>query len=85
MSATPSERRPRYPLAAVALVLAAFLLRFAIESAIDSYVETGSTWLLTFGTVGETATGYLLAANLLATVGVPAGAFYLGYRYGMTA
>ena len=71
----------RYPLGVVALVLGVFALRIAAEVLVTSIVEGGS-WLPTLGTVGQTVSLVLLAVNVVAFVGVPAAAFYLGHRHG---
>lgn len=81
MSVRNPAGRIRYPLALLAVVVGVLLFEFLAEVTLNSYVETGSTWLPTIGTVGRTMTAYLLALSLLSTFVVPAVAFYLGVRY----
>lgn len=77
--------RIRYLLALLGIVVVVLLLEFFLEVTLNSYVESGTTWLPTVGTIGETMSAYLLVANLLSTFGIPAVAFYLGVRYARSA
>ncbi|WP_348612497.1 hypothetical protein [Halobaculum rarum] len=85
MSVLNDDRRLRYPLGVVALVLAGYLLRATVGVVIDAYIETGATWLPTLGSIGQTVSVYLLVVNLLLTAVVPAVAFYFGVRYARSA
>ncbi len=85
MSLRNPAGRIRYPLALLAVVVGVLLLEFLAEVTLNRYVETGSTWLPTVGTIGETATAYLLPLSILSTFVVPAVAFYLGVRYARSA
>ncbi|UIP00584.1 hypothetical protein Hbl1158_04270 [Halobaculum sp. CBA1158] len=81
MSVRTPAGRIRYPLALLAVVVGVLLLESLLEVTLNRYVETGSMWLPTIGTFGETVSAYLLAVNLLSTFAIPAVAFYLGVRY----
>jgi len=85
MSLRNPAGRIRYPLALLAVVVGVLLVEFLAEVTLNRYVETGSTWLPTVGTVGETATAYLLPLSILSTFVVPTVAFYLGVRYARSA
>jgi len=85
MSVRNPAGRIRYPLALLAVVLGVLAAQFLVESTLNGYVETGSMWLPTVGTIGQTATAYLLPLSLLSTFVVPAVAFSLGVRYARSA
>lgn len=72
----------RYPLAIVALVVAGFLLDAGVGVVINSYVESGSTWLPTVGGIGSTISLYLFVVNTITFVLIPVLAFYLGHKHG---
>jgi hypothetical protein len=75
-------RRYRFLLAAVAVVLAAAFLRVGTSHLVSAVVSGDAPgWLPRFGSVGRTVTNYLLAAQAVVVLVVPAAAFWLGSRH----
>ncbi|MFC7136312.1 hypothetical protein [Halobaculum litoreum] len=85
MSVGTPARRLRYPLALVAVVAGLLLLEYLLEVTLTGYAATGTTWLPTVGTIGQTMVAYTLPVSLLATFGVPVVAFVFGVRYARAA
>ena len=82
MSLHRQLRQYRFLLAAVAVVLAAALLRVGASHLVSAFVAGDAPgWLPRFDSVGETVRNYLLAAQALVVLVVPAVAFWLGYRH----
>jgi len=69
----------------VALLAGAFVLQYLVDAVlVPSVVSAGGApgGLPAFGTVGQTLTVYLLAAELVSQLLVPLSIAYVAYRYG---
>ena len=81
-----NQKRLRYPLGVVALVVGIVLLQGVLEILVRRAIADGfPAWLPTVGTTGQTVTAYVLAGNVYTYLLVPAAAFWLGARYARAA